>query len=251
MIFLNMKIGFFIWRFQPAHKWHLQALLDMHTTWINHFIIGVWSAQKEWTEENPFTYAERKRILELLLQEVPFTFEIHAVPDVWNDDQWFEFVTTKLPKFDVVLSGNPWLEGIFVPKWYEMYIPQITVEIKGTNTRKAIALNDKSYIDSAINDDVYKYLLEIKAPARLQTLMPGLQSFKVQYSCLLDDWTVIQLPSSVPYIDAHTQIINYIKEKQNIDITLSTAQPIWTEILDSKNSIYSISLQFSWDIINK
>ncbi len=68
-----------------------------------------------------------------------------------------------------------------------MYIPQITVEIKGTNTRKAIALNDKSYIDSAINDDVYKYLLEIKAPARLQTLMPGLQSFKVQYSCLLDD----------------------------------------------------------------
>lgn len=246
-----MKVGFFIWRFQPAHKGHLQALLDMYSTWINHFIIGVWSAQKEWTEENPFTYTERKKILELLLQEVPFTFEIHAVPDVGDDEQWFQYVTTKLPKFDVVLSGNPRLESIFQPKWYEMYIPQITVEIKGTNTRKAIALSDKSYIDSAINDDVYKYLLDIKAPTRLQTLMPGLQSFKLHYSCLLSDWTLIQLPSSVPYIDAHTQIVSYIKENKDIDVSLSNEQPIWEEIFDHKNNTYSISLQFLWNIINR
>lgn len=246
-----MKIGFFIWRFQPAHQWHLQALLDMHATWVNHFIIGVWSAQKEWTEENPFTYTERKKILELLLQEVPFTFEIHAVPDVGNDEQWFEYITTNLPKFDVVLSGNPRLEWIFKPKWYEMFIPEIKAWIKGTNTRKAIALEDHAYLDSAINSDIYAYLKEINAPSRLQTLMPGLQSFKVQYSCLLDDWTLIQLPSSVPYIDAHTQIISYIKEEKNIDVILSNLQPIWREILDTNSNIYSISLQFSWSIIIK
>lgn len=246
-----MKVWFFIGRFQPAHKWHLQALLDMYATWVTHFIIGVWSAQKEWTEDNPFTFIERKKILELLLQEVPFTFEIHAIPDVWDDQKWFEYVTTKLPHFDVVLSWNPRLENIFRPKWYDLYVPTISVEIKWTNTRKAIALSDQEYIDNAINDDVYKYLLEINAPARLQKLMLSLQTYKVQYTCLLDNGRIISLGSSIPFVSAHEQIISYIKNEYNITVSICNKQPIRWEIKDPTNEYFIISLQFFGLIISK
>jgi nicotinamide-nucleotide adenylyltransferase len=244
-----MKIGFFIGRFQPAHKWHLQALLDMHTTWINHFVIGVWSAQKERTEENPFTYIERKKILESLLWDQPFSYEIHAVPDVGNDEQWFEYVVHNLPHFDVVLSWNPWLEGIFKPKWYEMYIPTITVEIKGTNTRKAIALWDKEYIDKAMNDEVYAYLLSIDAPKRLQWLMPNLYKYVIRYTTTIaqKDWTILQDIVSFDWVanlPAHEQIIRRVKDTYALDIEIDHTQPIWQETYNPDTNTYIILLTF-------
>lgn len=125
-----------------------------------------------------------------------------------------------------------------------MYIPTITVEIKGANTRNAIALNDTDYLNEAINPAIKEYLDKIDASARLKKLMTSLYKYTVRYSCELDNGEVIALPSSISYMSAHDQITAYCKDSKNIDIQIESSQPIWQEIMDKDKGIFEISLQF-------
>lgn len=256
-----MKTALFVWRFQPAHRGHVQAMLDAYEKGITHIIIWIWSAQKERTEENPFTYLERKKILESLLWDQPFSYEICAIPDVWDDAIWYKYVINNLPKFDSIISGNPWIEWIFKAQWYHIFVPHITCKIKWTNTRKAIAMNDTAYIHQAVNDDVYKYLLDIDAPKRIQKLMPNLHKYVIRYTTNIfqKDWSQrkedIWLPYSIEPFDwvanmaAHKQIILHTKDMYDIDIEINNPQPTWIETYNDVTDSYNILLVFQSTMI--
>lgn len=67
------------------------------------------SADKEFTKDNPFTYEERKYMIEVSLkQKFPNTkIDIFPIPHSNDSQQWKNYILTNMPSFTYVISGNP------------------------------------------------------------------------------------------------------------------------------------------------
>ena len=108
----------FIGRFQPFHKGHLlflQSICDQY----DEIIIGIGSSQYSNTQENPFSYDERKMMIEKSLEEVGLTnYRIVAILDIHNPPQWVSHVISIVSDFDVVLSNNSLTKKLFSEKGY-------------------------------------------------------------------------------------------------------------------------------------
>jgi nicotinamide-nucleotide adenylyltransferase len=127
----------FVGRFQPFHKGHLRVIKDILKE--NDFVvIAIGSSQEKGTEKNPFSFEERKKMIEIALKNEGIeNFKIIAVPDVFDDKKWVSLIK-KQADFDVVYSRNPWTircfrdAGITVKK-HRLYKKS---ELSGTNIRK-------------------------------------------------------------------------------------------------------------------
>ena len=136
----------FIGRFQPFHIGHLSALKQITEEEI---IIGIGSSQYSGTEDNPFTFEERKSMIEKALHEFPKPYSIIAIPDIHDEKNWVAHVRKLIPEFDVVYSGNDWVCDLFTEKNYTVKKIHIEIEISGTKLRKMMkSKNDtwKKYI---------------------------------------------------------------------------------------------------------
>jgi nicotinamide mononucleotide adenylyltransferase len=71
-------------------------------------IIGVGSADKEFTKDNPFTYSERKHMIELSLvyDKLNIPIEIYPIPHSNDSEQWKNSILQNLPYFDYIISSN-------------------------------------------------------------------------------------------------------------------------------------------------
>ena len=78
----------FIGRFQLFHKGHLEAI-----KWIlkreKEIFITIGSSQESLTKENPFSFSERKKMIEETLKSEKIKkFKIYGMPDFKNDIFW-------------------------------------------------------------------------------------------------------------------------------------------------------------------
>jgi len=130
-----MPTVLFIGRFQPFHNGHLSVIKSLQA---KHFkvVIGIGSSQKSKTQKNPFTYEERKAMIQSL-NDIP-TFPI---PDVPNDDEWVEHVKKIVPKFDEVHTGNDLVSRLFKEKGYLVHPVDIKLQITGTMIRQLMKEN--------------------------------------------------------------------------------------------------------------
>jgi nicotinamide-nucleotide adenylyltransferase len=135
------KVAVFIGRFQPFHEGHEFAIRKAMEKY--DVIIGIGSAQEAATSKNPFTFAERARMIR---KKIPGA-RIFAVDDVGDDAKWEKQVQEKVEKgfgvkIDVAITGNAWTRRCFekagIPveevEWLE---PQ---RFKGTKYRKGMGL---------------------------------------------------------------------------------------------------------------
>lgn len=108
-----MKRALFVGRFQPFHNAHLLDIMKILEE-ADEIIIAIGSSNEKNTIENPFSYNERKRMIEKVLKNSRIkNYQIYPVPDLYNDKKWIEYIKNSLPRCGLVYSGNKWTLGCF------------------------------------------------------------------------------------------------------------------------------------------
>ncbi len=97
-----MQRALIIGRFQPFHIGHLR-LIEFAARDVDSIIIGIGSSQESNTKKNPFSAAERRRMIENSLSGIKF--EIFDIPDISNNELWVSHVRKIVPEFDSVYTN--------------------------------------------------------------------------------------------------------------------------------------------------
>lgn len=121
----------FIGRFQPFHHGHLDAIKQISE---KDMIIGVGSSQYSGTNDNPYSFEERKKMIELALGKSR-KYKIVAIPDIHDAKKWVEHVKKIVGKFDVVYTGNNFVKQLFEEKGYKVKKIKIKIKTSGSEIR--------------------------------------------------------------------------------------------------------------------
>jgi|SRR3989338_2402715 len=156
-----MKTGLFIGRFQPFHKGHA-GVVRMALEECDKVIIGVGSSQYKGTSKNPYSFEERKHIIEKTLQEesIPNRYQVVAIPDINNDALWVSHVEKICGKTDTVYSGNPRTIGLFKAKGYVVSKIKRELKISATDIRSRLKGNTSidGLVSKAAEQHIKKHL---------------------------------------------------------------------------------------------
>ena len=109
-------------RFQPPHKGHLKAMLDILAEF-EELVVVVGSAQLSHELDNPFTAGERMVMLRLALSEAgvpPERYWLVPVPDAPMHVAWVPIVLSYCPRFKVVFSNEPLTRRLFEEAGFEV-----------------------------------------------------------------------------------------------------------------------------------
>lgn len=110
----HYKIGLVIGRFQPFHNGHLYLIKEALKL-CDVLIIGIGSSNII-DFDNPWNAVQRMEFVQkIILQEKleDKIIKIVEIPDVPDDDKWYEITLDKVGNFDVSIGNNDWVNGIF------------------------------------------------------------------------------------------------------------------------------------------
>ncbi|MDD5111178.1 MAG: nicotinamide-nucleotide adenylyltransferase [Candidatus Altiarchaeota archaeon] len=134
----------FVGRFQPFHNGHLKAI-DYVSRIADSIVIGVGSSQESNTLENPFSYEERKEMIEKSLKVPAAKFSVHPIPDFGDEAKWVAYIRANLPAFDTVFTNAPREKKIF----RNANVPVLSVPLydrtlcNATDIRRKMSSKDK------------------------------------------------------------------------------------------------------------
>lgn len=171
----NQHVWLFISRLQPAHKWHLSAIEQSIAQGITHILLWIWSADKEMTQDNPFSYKQRELIATALIEEIQkkypdITISVHPIIDFGNNEQWKNYVETSLPEFDTIVTWNPIVKELLW-KNRQVFTPNHTdIPYRGTHIRNQIMNEDRENIKKSVPELVIDQLRAIDAPRIMKTI---------------------------------------------------------------------------------
>ncbi|MDO8481383.1 MAG: nicotinamide-nucleotide adenylyltransferase [Nanoarchaeota archaeon] len=133
----------FVGRFQPFHNGHLR---DVHDAlgFSEKVIIGVGSSEESGTPENPYSFEQRKEMIQRALHDDKIVrFEIVAIPDINDDGAWVSHVQTTVGKFDVVYTGNAHTRELFEKAGIAVRGVRFVKGVSGTITREMMAKGEE------------------------------------------------------------------------------------------------------------
>jgi nicotinamide-nucleotide adenylyltransferase len=151
-------ITLFIGRFQPFHNGHLKDIKNC-LQFSEKVVIGIGSSDQNNTTDNPFSYDERKEMIEKTLKAHNIAaFEIIAIPDVNDDSKWVEHVKKLVPMFDLAYTGNKWVKKLFESAGITVRDVALLKDINGTLIRKRINKSENwaELVPKEISDYIHK-----------------------------------------------------------------------------------------------
>ncbi|MBI2485257.1 nicotinamide-nucleotide adenylyltransferase [Candidatus Uhrbacteria bacterium] len=166
------KICLFIGRFQPFHTGHLMVVQGMAKSCAG-VVIAVGSSQESDTKENPFSFEERREMIQRALQgkDLIPQFDITIVPvsDIPEDERWLDHVREKAGAFDVVWSGNAGVLALCRAKGVEVKEIKEVPGIDATDIRRMM-MEDQAAWAEKVPREVAEYLKSIQGPERVRNL---------------------------------------------------------------------------------
>ncbi len=153
----------FIGRFQPLHKAHVKVI-KLLLKKFDKVIIGIGSIQEKRTKENPFSFYERKRMLELVFgKEIKNgKIEIIGVKDEKSDEKWTGKLLKRC-KFDAVATGNEWVKECFKGKKFVLTIKLWKREMyASTKIRELMKKQDEKW-KKLVPREIVSYLKKLSA----------------------------------------------------------------------------------------
>jgi bifunctional NMN adenylyltransferase/nudix hydrolase len=154
-----MKTGIFIGRFQPVHEGHVHAL-GVAASQVQKLYILVGSANQCRSIRNPWTFEERKQMLQLKLHAQRITnYEIIPLNDYrYSDTQWMSDVRATIEHYDM---GTPTLfghmkEGNDYLKWFpELKFKSIEAQysINATEIRNRMFAENDPFMPETVRGD--------------------------------------------------------------------------------------------------
>ena len=138
--YYSLMRSLLIGRFQPFHRGHLK-LIHYFLNKEYKIIIGIGSAEKSYTDSNPFTGGERYLMISQSLGNDHC--HIIPIPDINRYGIWVSHVKDLVPPFDVVLTNNPLLKELFTQEGYTIQETPLfkRKEYSGTEIRKRMLKN--------------------------------------------------------------------------------------------------------------
>jgi nicotinamide-nucleotide adenylyltransferase len=167
-----METGLLIGRFQPFHNGHLAAV-QYALKKVDLLYIGIGSAQRSHELNNPFTAAERVKMITSALDEIEVDRKRYLpipIQDATAHALWLGYVNLVIPKYDVVFSNDPLTTRLF----NESRIKVISVKLKNrpiysaTNVRKRM-IKGQNWKD-LVPLSIAKIIYEIDGIERLKKL---------------------------------------------------------------------------------
>lgn len=135
-----MTTALFIGRFQPFHNGHLNDVKHILKE-NDSIIIAIGSSQYENTKDNPFSFEERKDMIEIVLKSEKLkNYKIIPLPDYHDNVQWVKQMKTYVPRFDRFYSGNSIVVDL-LRKEYDMKNIFFIEGIEGKKIREKIIKN--------------------------------------------------------------------------------------------------------------
>lgn len=159
-----------IGRFQPPHRGHL-ACLRTAADAADEVIVVVGSAQRSHTLRDPFTAGERIEMLQAALKDEGMSASaIVPVPDLEQYHLWVAHVAAFVPAFDVVVTGSPMTERLFVDAGHRVLRIDLVERdgLSGTGLRRRLFAGER--IDEAVTPSVSTFLSRPHLLDRLQAL---------------------------------------------------------------------------------
>jgi len=130
----------------------------------------VTAAQYSFTFENPFTAGERITMLRRALREVWDRLYVIPLDNIPDNSLWLDYVEKRVPGFEAVCTGNPFVELLARAKGYEVVRPpNFDRELfQGRLVRRLIAEGGKW--DELVPVEVAEYIKSIGGEDRLRLL---------------------------------------------------------------------------------
>jgi len=183
---MEQKIWFFITRCQPGfHDGHIDSINEAIDAGMTKIIIGVGSADKEFTKDNPFTYDERKTMIEFSLEKIrpDIEIEIYPIPHSNDSNQWKNYILNNIPEFHYIISSNPMVQEGFKDTDKIYFHTSVTTNTRASIIRNKISMGDYEYLYTVLPTKVVDYLKEIQSFERLRDIF---QDEKVTPNIVVD-----------------------------------------------------------------
>lgn len=138
-------IGIYAGRFQPFHNGHLGAI-NYITGKADETFVLICSKKGDnpLDDRNPFSFEERREMIELTLGKVFKKVHFRHIKDQENDEEWTRVIEGEMPKGrKVSFTNNPHTATAFKEHGYEVLpIPVQENGISATLIRKLIIRNE-------------------------------------------------------------------------------------------------------------
>ena len=164
-----MKKGLVLGRFQPFHCGHLKLIKGILENGVEP-LICIGSTQYSYTDENPFTVKERKKMIHAIMKSINCEYSLFEIPDINNYDLYVSHLEKFVPEFDYVYSGNPLVQRLFGNAGYEIIkLEMINREVwEGSAIR--LAMKEGGDWESAVPNQIVEIIHSIDGTERLKIL---------------------------------------------------------------------------------
>ncbi len=161
-------ISLFIGRFQPLHNGHLHDIKKA-IEFSDKIIVGIGSSQEKDTRDNPFSFEERKEMIEKIIKKENLdNIEILAIPDINDDAKWVGHVVSIVGSFDIAYTGNNWVKRLFERQGFTVKDVSILEGISATDIRKRIDKNEEW--QELVPIEIADYIRKIEGVNRIKQI---------------------------------------------------------------------------------